>query len=67
MDLATPGMHAVVSDCAAAGKVLVGLGRYMLHLPSLKGEGRGGGRSRRGRARRGKGKTYCVEVGRLLV
>lgn len=36
-DLATPTMHAVMSDCVAAGKVAVGLGRYMLHLPSAKG------------------------------
>eukprot|EP00198_Chlamydomonas_reinhardtii_P011187 XP_001700524.1 predicted protein [Chlamydomonas reinhardtii] len=35
-DLATPVMRAVLADCQAAGRVLTGVGRYMLHLPSIK-------------------------------
>ncbi|KAG2427779.1 hypothetical protein HXX76_012104 [Chlamydomonas incerta] len=36
-DLATPVMRAVLADCQAAGRVLTGVGRYMLHLPSITG------------------------------
>ncbi|KAG2452757.1 hypothetical protein HYH02_002987 [Chlamydomonas schloesseri] len=35
-DLATPVMRAVLADCQAAGRVLTGVGRYMMHLPSIK-------------------------------
>ncbi|KAG2492163.1 hypothetical protein HYH03_009654 [Edaphochlamys debaryana] len=35
-DLATPVMRAVLADCQAAGRVLAGVGRYMMHLASIK-------------------------------
>ncbi|GIM10888.1 hypothetical protein Vretimale_14497 [Volvox reticuliferus] len=35
-DLSTPAMRAVLSDYQGMGRVLAGLGRYTLHIPSIK-------------------------------
>ncbi|GLC37726.1 hypothetical protein PLESTM_000640800 [Pleodorina starrii] len=34
-DLATPAMRAVLADYQEVGRVMAGLGRYMMHLPSI--------------------------------
>ncbi|GIL65186.1 hypothetical protein Vafri_18968 [Volvox africanus] len=35
-DLLTPAMRAVLADYQDMGRVLAGLGRYMMHIPSIK-------------------------------
>lgn len=51
-DLTTPAMHAVLGTAQAAGRVLAGVGRYMVHVPGVASEGgavgRGPGQARPG-------------------